>query len=223
MRICKNGLVFDIFSHVYPPGTDTFLLLEHLDAGKSDTVLELGVGCGLIALCLAKKAKAVVGVDVNPYAIKNAQHNAKMSGLYNARFVCGDLYEPVYKMRFDLICANPPYVPTPPDWIERDIIETAWNAGCDGRKVLDRILADAKEHLRENGRLVLVQSSLADISETMDVLEGSGFQTRILAEEKERLGPISLGRYLWLKEIGLLEDNPYYERLFVVEGWLDGK
>jgi release factor glutamine methyltransferase len=217
VRLSQNGLIFDVFPHVYSPQSDTFLLLEHLSVGNSDTVLELGVGCGFIALCLAQKAKAVVGVDLNPYSIRNAWHNARQNSIANADFIIGDLYEPVGKRQFDLICANPPYVPTPPDWIETDIIETAWNAGCDGRAVIDRILAGAKTHLVCDGRIVLVQSSLADIAQTIDVLERNGFGVRILAEKKERFGPISLGRYQWLLSQGTLEDN-FYERLVVVEG-----
>jgi len=199
------------------PQSDTFLLLEHLDAGESDFVLELGVGCGMIALCLAPKVKAVFGIDSNPYAIKNALHNAEQNSITNAHFICGDLYEPINGRQFDLIYANPPYVPTPPNWIETDIIETAWNAGCNGRKILDRIIADAKEHLTTNGKIVLVQSSLADIPKTIKVLENNGFQTRILVEKKDRLGPISMGRYWWLKKRGMLVDS-LYERLVVVEG-----
>jgi release factor glutamine methyltransferase len=216
-RIYRNGLFFDVFPHVYPPQSDTLLLLEHLSAGESDSVLELGVGCGLIALCLSLKAKAVVGVDSNHYAIQNAIHNAKQNNTTNARFIHGDLYEPVNGMQFDLIYANPPYVPTPPDWIETDIIETAWNAGCNGRKVLDRIIDGALEHLNQSSRIVLVQSSLADIPKTIEALESSGFQTRILAEKKEKLGPISMARLRWLESQGMLVDS-LYERLVVVEG-----
>jgi len=213
----RNGLSFDVFPHVYPPQSDTFLLLEHLDIKKNESVLELGVGCGLIALCLAKKAKEIIGIDVNPYAIKNARHNAFINGIDNVHFINGNLYEPVCDMQFDLIYANPPYVPTPPDWIEIDIIETAWNAGCDGRKILDSILAGTNEHLRVNGRIVLVQSSLADIPKTIENLESNGFETRILAEKKEKLGTISMGRLKWLKKLGVLFDNLYYERLAVIE------
>ncbi len=213
-------MVFDVFPHVYPPQTDSFLLLKHLETKNSDTVLELGVGCGLLALCLAKKAKAVVGIDTNPYSVKNALHNASLNGIENVHFINGDLYEPVCQRRFDLIYANPPYVPTPPNWIETDIIESAWNAGANGREILDRILANAKDYLKANGRIVLVQSSLADIDKTMATLEHNGFCVRVLAEEKERLGPISMGRYGWLERQGVLGGD-FYERLVVVEGKIE--
>ena len=86
------------------------------------------------------------------------------------------------------------------------------------RKVIDRIITGVKRHLTKEGRIVLVQSSLANIPKTIDALKSSGFQTRILAEKKERLGPISMGRYQWLKKLGVLADNPNSERLVVVEG-----
>jgi len=151
------------------------------------------------------------------YAVKNAIYNAKKNKISNARFICGDLYKPINGQKFDLIYANPPYVPTAPDWIEKDIIETAWNAGTDGRKFLDRIIAGANKHLTPKGRIVVVQSSLANIPETINSLEDNNFQTQILAEKKERLGPISMGRYKWLESQGLLIDA-LYEKLVVIEG-----
>jgi len=217
VRISYNGVIIDVFPHVYPPQSDSFLLLEHLSAGNSDHVLELGVGCGLIALCLAEKAQAVIGVDVNPHSVNNAWHNAKMNGIENVNFLSGDLYNPVGGMHFDLIYANPPYVPTPPDWVQQDIIETAWNAGCDGRFVIDKIISGARKHLTGKGRLVLVQSSLANIPQTIDALERKGFRVRILAEKKERLGPISMERFNWLERQVMLGDN-LDERLVVVQG-----
>jgi release factor glutamine methyltransferase len=217
VKLNRNGLIFDVFPQVYTPQFDTFMLLEHLSVGNSDIVLELGVGCGLIALCLAQTAKTVIGVDLNPHSVENAKHNAKQNSIKNAHFIMGDLYQPVGKRQFDLICANPPYVPTPPDWIQTEMIETAWNAGCDGRKVIDRIISGAKEHITPNGRIVLVQSSLADIEKTFSALESCGFRTQILAEKKLKLGPISMGRYKWLLSQEMLEDN-LYERLVVVEG-----
>ncbi len=61
------------FDHVYPPQTDTFLLLKHIRPIAEDVVLELGTGCGVIALHLAQTAKRVVAVDFNPHAVKNAR------------------------------------------------------------------------------------------------------------------------------------------------------
>ena len=51
---------------------------------------------------------------------------------------------------------------------------------------------------------MLVQSSLADIEKTIDALESYGFKTRILAEKKEKLGPISMGRLKWLERQGVI-------------------
>lgn len=62
--------------------------LAHLD--KNTTVLDACCGIGTISLFAAKKAKEVVGVEINPSSIKDAEHNAEKNGIKNAFFFCDD-------------------------------------------------------------------------------------------------------------------------------------
>ena len=80
-------------------------------AGK--TVLDLYCGAGTITLNLAKQAKTVIGSEIVPEAVENAENNAKMNGISNARFICCDCSE--LKDRFgrsevkpDCIVVDPP-------------------------------------------------------------------------------------------------------------------
>jgi len=209
-------LKFELFPHVYPPQTDTFFLIEHACATPEDCVLELCTGCGVIALHLALTARCVSAIDNNPHAVVNARHNANINGVENVIIRLGDLYEPVRGQRFDLIVANPPYVPTPLGWRETDIIETAWNAGPDGRRILNRIIDGLSEHLTANGRLLFVQSSLSDIGQTEKRLQERGFSCWIRAQKWIPFGPISRGRFEWLKQQSPLI-HPDQELLVVVE------
>lgn len=209
-------LKIELFPHVYPPQADTFFLIEHACATPEDCVLELCTGCGVIALHLALTARSVSAIDSNPHAVANARHNAKLNGVENVIIQQGDLYEPVSGQRFDLIVANPPYVPTPPDWRETDIIETAWNAGPDGRLIIERIIEGVSAHLTANGRLLFVQSSLADIGQTETRLRESGFSCCIRAQTFLPFGPISRGRFEWLKQTSPLI-HPEQELLVVIE------
>jgi release factor glutamine methyltransferase len=210
------ALKIDLFPHVYPPQTDTFFVITNTRPKPTDTVLELCTGCGIIALHLAQTAQTVHATDVNPYAVANARHNATINNLTNVHIHHGDLYEPVNNRRFDLIVANPPYVPTPPNWQKQDIIEKSWNAGPNGRKLLDRIIAGLPTHLKPDGRFICVQSSLADIPQTQNHLAALGLHPRILAKQWLPFGPISLARYHWLK-VQPTFLNPDSELLVVIE------
>ena len=209
-------LQIEVFPQVYEPQTDTFLLLKQIQPNPDDIVLELGCGCGVIALHLALAAKAVYAVDVNPHACVNTRHNAQVNGVSNLIIKQSRLYQSVAHQRFSLICANPPYLPTPPDYNETQIIEKSWNAGPDGRRVIDQIIAELPNYLLSNGRFIMVQSSLAGIAKTENQLYHLGFSTRILAQKWLPLGPISRGRYEWLCQRETFI-NPEAELLVVIE------
>lgn len=75
--------------------------------------LDLGTGCGILALLAARHCDEVVGTDLNPRAIRRAAFNSRLNGLPNVRWTVGDLFGPVEGERFDLIIANPPFVVSP--------------------------------------------------------------------------------------------------------------
>ena len=76
-------------------------------------VLDLGTGCGALALAAAPFAASVVGTDVNRRALSFAGFNAALNGLGNVSFQYGDRFEPVAEQRFDLILSNPPFFLAP--------------------------------------------------------------------------------------------------------------
>jgi SAM-dependent methyltransferase len=79
--------------------------------------LDLGTGCGVLALTLARHSDRVVGTDGNPRAIDMARRSAQLSSISNVEWRAGDWYEPVAGERFDLIACNPPHVLTPEDLV----------------------------------------------------------------------------------------------------------
>lgn len=56
----------------------------------TETVLDLYCGVGSIGLSMAHRAREVIGVEIEPEAVRCAQENAARSGIGNARFYCGD-------------------------------------------------------------------------------------------------------------------------------------
>jgi len=70
-----NDLIIKLHPEVYDPAEDTFLLIEAINVAKGDCVLDIGTGCGLIALECARLGANVICTDINPYAVKLAKNN----------------------------------------------------------------------------------------------------------------------------------------------------
>ncbi len=179
-----RGHAFKVAPEVYSPAEDTFLLAENLDVKSGESVLELGTGCGLIAVMSAKAGANVVATDINPAALECARANAEMHGVAeHIDFRFGDLFEPVAGERCNLVVFNPPYLPVEPGEEIGGMLDRAWEAGPDGRKVIDGFLRELPKHLKSKGRAMFVQSSLSDISKTIQVLESGGFQVAVVIEK----------------------------------------
>lgn len=78
-----------------------------------ETVLDLYCGIGTISLALAQQAGQVIGAEIVPEAIQDAQANAARNQVDNVRFLCGDAGEAAFQLaaegvRPQVICVDPP-------------------------------------------------------------------------------------------------------------------
>jgi release factor glutamine methyltransferase len=80
-KVYFRDTIFVVNEHVYEPAEDTFLISERLAVTEDDVVLDMGTGCGILAVLAAEKAKRVVAVDINPYAIECAIKNAQTNDM----------------------------------------------------------------------------------------------------------------------------------------------
>jgi methylase of polypeptide subunit release factors len=103
--------------------------------------LDLGTGCGVLALTLARHAERVVATDLNPRALEFGRRSARLNGIANVEWRQGDWYAPVRGERFDLIACNPPYVVSPDTRL----------LFRDGSEATPGLVAAAGEHLRPGG------------------------------------------------------------------------
>ena len=71
-------------------------------------VLDLGTGCGVLAILVSSFSKEVIGTDLNPRAINFAQFNSLLNQAKDVSFYHGDLYNPVKSVQFNMILSNPP-------------------------------------------------------------------------------------------------------------------
>lgn len=70
--------------------------------------LDLGCGCGVLALTMAAYCGEVIGADINPRAVELSRFNAALNGVENVRFVQSDLFEGLPSGQFDQIVFNAP-------------------------------------------------------------------------------------------------------------------
>lgn len=123
-------------------------------------ILDIGTGSGCIALSLAQHfpEAEVTATDINPTALKLAQHNAHQNNIKNITFVTSDLFENLSGQTFDLIVSNPPYI-DPIDKKEMMPQVTEWEdkkalfANKQGLEIIENIIKQAPKHLRKNSYL----------------------------------------------------------------------
>ncbi|MEZ5827131.1 MAG: peptide chain release factor N(5)-glutamine methyltransferase [Hyphomicrobiales bacterium] len=125
-------------------------------------LLDLGTGSGCILLTLLAELPRAegLGVDIDERALKIASENASRLGVASrARFAVADWFEGL-DGRFDLIVANPPYIPTgeiaglAPEVADHDP-RTALDGGADGLDAYRRIAARAANFLAPEGALLV--------------------------------------------------------------------
>ncbi|KPV61505.1 MAG: putative S-adenosylmethionine-dependent methyltransferase [Candidatus Bathyarchaeota archaeon BA1] len=184
-KLFFNNHVFYVLRNVYEPAEDTILLAGNLAVNRNDVVLDMGTGCGILGTLAAKKARKVVAVDINPYAIRCAKLNAKLNDVVDKMDIRqGDLFEPIKKTeRFSIIIFNAPYLPTEAGE-QKTWVGKAWAGGPNGRRIIDRFILQAPDYLKRDGRLLLVGSTLSSVDETIRELEEKGMQVRVLVERK---------------------------------------
>jgi release factor glutamine methyltransferase len=164
---------------VYEPAEDSHLLadaiVDRIDA--DERVLEVGTGSGYVAARVSEETGAsVVGSDINPEACRRAREEG-------VEAVRGNLADPFRRDSFDVVCFNPPYLPTPPEQEWDDPLEHALSGGEDGRRLIRPFLADVGRILRPDGRVYLLVSSLTDIDAVAELADDAGMETHEIAEE----------------------------------------
>lgn len=153
------GLPFAARPCALIPRQDTETLCEYALQNKRGkrTLLDLCCGTGCIGVSLAKLGgfEATMS-DVSEACIALARENAAQNGV-EARFILGDLE--FGEASYDVICCNPPYIPTGElATLQSEVRREpalALDGGADGLDFYRRIAAAYRPHLNESGLLLL--------------------------------------------------------------------
>src|SRR6266498_2014465 len=189
-----QGIVVATNSDVFRPTSTTTLLLGGVRgfANKDATsALDLGCGCGIVAVALAKlilPRAAVYASDISAEAVTLARRNAEHLQLaIDCR--CGSLFEPWAGMRFDLIVDDvagmsepiarhsrwyPPHIPS--------------DAGEDGTRWIVRILSEAPEFLTPQGEFFFPVLTFSSESRILDTARDHFARVELVTEQWYPLG-----------------------------------
>jgi HemK-related putative methylase len=183
---------------VYPAREDTDLLRRFASGHGGRRVLEIGTGGGSVAERAARDGAIVVATDLNPEALRSLRGRALREG-FRLGTVRTDLADGL--RRFDVVLANPPYLPTATT--ERDPdrwTNLALDGGADGCEVWARIIETLPEHLAPGGTGFVLESSLQDPERREHVREvwrSSGGRSRRVAAQT--MGDETLEVWAWTR------------------------
>ena len=165
---------------IYRPAEDTFLILKEIKNFAFGKVLDMGTGSGILALEAAQSADSVIGVDVNERALDYARKKANFKGIKNVQFVKSDLFSYFNDEKFDLIIFNPPYLPE--DKREPLGSALATTGGKQGYELMERFFSSVSKFLEDDGKVLVLFSSLTGQDKVHFILEERGFNFQKLAE-----------------------------------------
>ncbi|MGB6063367.1 MAG: peptide chain release factor N(5)-glutamine methyltransferase [Desulfomonilaceae bacterium] len=147
------------------PDTEALVeaVLEAIRDHPNPNILEIGTGSGAISIAIAleNRLSRIVATDIDFRALEAARFNAiNLGAAASIDLLAADLFAAIRpESKFDVVCCNPPYIPS-------DVIPTldpeinfeprkALDGGPDGLSVIRRLVSQAGNYLTENGALII--------------------------------------------------------------------
>ncbi len=153
---------------MYTPREDSHLIQKHIkEFCKKDPdfyVLDMGTGSGILAKEASRYSNHVTAIDIDKEAIKllkdkvnNKKNKVFLNKQHNSiRFLHSNLFSNLKQSKFDLIIFNPPYLPSKKSSFKHIDLD----GGLHGTEIIKKFLKEAKSHLKKQGKILLLTSSL---------------------------------------------------------------
>lgn len=195
------GKEFLVYPNTFWPFTDSKPLVKNFHVQSGESVLDVGTGSGVIAIfsCYQGAGK-VVGVDINPAAIKSAKYNAKSHGFEKImKVVKSNLFDNLKGQKFDVITANIPFR----DKFAHDIVARAqWDTDF---QTNTRFFAEVGEHLNPNGRIYFIHSNFGETERVKKLAKEAGFSVKAIGRESADKSETKVFHAFLMKRVAKVE------------------
>lgn len=180
------GLEFIIDKHVLAPRPESEkiveLALQETSSQKVTTVLDVGTGCGALAIAIAKERPdwIVTASEISNKALLVARHNAKKHEV-NIQIIKSDLLQgrSLQSQKFDIVVANLPYLKKGAELTVEASKEPriALFSGQDGLDLYRLFFAQLPAHIHKNS-LVIIESDPWQQPELIKLASSIGLQPK---------------------------------------------
>jgi release factor glutamine methyltransferase len=182
------GLDFEVNSDVLIPRPETEMIVENaieiLQDLENPRFCEVGVGSGCISISILYNVPNAVAVslDISASALEMTERNAeKHNVLDRLELKISDVFSGLNEGRFNLIVANPPYVPSQEiEHLQAEVRDfeplKALTDGKDGLSIIEKIILDSPKFLRPNGFL-LMEIGFTQAEKVSQMFSGKVWQT----------------------------------------------
>lgn len=163
---------------IYSPAEDSYLLQTELKKlCKDKSILDVGSGSGILAeTALAFDCSSILALEIDDESLALLKKK-------KIPYIKSDLLRELdSNKRFDLIVFNPPYLPL--DEKEDKESKLATTGGKKGDEIILRFLKQAKKHLTEEGKILLLTSSLTNQEGIDSLLTKLNLKSEIIAKKK---------------------------------------
>ncbi len=152
-----------------PHGMHLGNMILELDFQDAE-VLELGSGCGNHTILIAQKnPKKLTVTEIDQAILDNTRHNLLKNNIdIPVEYIVAD-WTHVNKGPFDILITNPPFAKSGKRYY---------------RYFIDTLINDAHKLVKPGGRLMFVQSSMADVKRSISLMEEWGMDVRIVGRTK---------------------------------------
>lgn len=179
---------------LYLPSEDSILLADCLKDYSGNIALDIGVGSGIITQTLCENFKKVIGTDLEFEILKKCKEDVvsnaskdsekKLENERGFELVCADAASAFRDNIFDLVVSNPPYLPEDCDNEGVKIYDRAIYGGENGIQVTLKIIKSSLATLKREGKLLIIVSSLSDISRLQELLELLNLNMKKIVEKR---------------------------------------
>jgi release factor glutamine methyltransferase len=170
-----------VFAPIFTGASSLFAQWVPYPIGGS--FLEVGSGTGLIAVTAALAGCAsVTAIDISAEAVRNTARNAHRHGVADrVRTLVSDVFDALPGERFDMIFWNSNFIEVPADFacttpLERSVFDPDYATHR-------RYLAQAGDHLRPGGRLLLGFSSMGSLDRLAGLASELGLRVGVLTRQ----------------------------------------